>query len=668
MTAEIPEEIKKRVEELRAELRQHEYHYYVEDNPQIADAEYDEMMEELRKLEEDYPQLKDPNSPTARVGGEVLDKFAKVQHSQEMLSLGNAFSPADLRNFAARLQRMLSEEVDFDYIVEHKIDGLAIILKYEAGELTLGATRGDGQTGEDVTANVKTIPTVPLKLKKPVDIEIRGEAFMPRQSFQKLNEERLKKGEEPFANPRNAAAGSLRQLDPTVAAKRPLSFLAYDIINEESLTLREHAESLEKLAELGFKVNWHRPVDNIDRVIELCEEWVDRQQQLNYEIDGMVVKVNQLAVREKLGATSKSPRWAIAYKFPAQQKTTEVKDIKISLGRTGALTPTAELAPVEIDGSTVSRATLHNEDEIRRKDVRIGDKVLIQKAGDIIPEVVKVIKEARTGQEKQFEFPENCPACGEKVFRDPEEAVYRCINSACPAVVRESIIHFVSRDAMNIAGVGPALIDRLLEQNLIEDQADLYFLEKEDLIELERMAEKSAANVLEAIAESKSRPLTRVVFALGIRHVGLRTAQIIVDKFGTLSQLKEANQAELEEIEEVGPVIAQSITNYFSSSENLNLLEKLKRAGVTMESEKSEEQNILADKKFVLTGRLENYTRQEAKAEIAKLGGRVTGSVSGETDYLVQGENPGSKLQQAQEREVQILTEEDFIKLITEED
>jgi len=668
MPEKIPEKVQKRAADLREELRKHEHQYYVKDDPLISDAEYDSLLQELKELEEEYPALKDPNSPTVRVGGEPLDQFNKVEHSQEMLSLGNAFSPEDLRAFADRIKRKLGKDERFNYVVEHKIDGLALILRYQAGELILGATRGDGHTGEDVTSNVRTIPAIPLKLKKEVDIEIRGEAFMPREKFTRLNQRRLSRGEEPFANPRNAAAGSIRQLDPGIAARRPLSFLAYDIIQAQEYSCTSHLEALNLLAELGFKVNWHRQTGDIAAVIELCQDWVQRQQELDHDIDGMVVKVNQLNLRSRLGATSKSPRWAVAFKFPAQQKTTRVKDIKISLGRTGALTPTAELEPVEVDGSTVSRATLHNEDEINRKDIRIGDKVLIQKAGDIIPEVVKVIREARTGQEQKFRFPENCPACNEPVFRDPEEAVYRCLNSTCPAVVRESILHFVSRDAMNIEGLGPALIDRLLEKDLIKNQADLYFLKKPELIQLERMAEKSARNVLNAIEESKSRPLPRLIFALGIRHVGLRTARLLADKFGSLEKIKEAKRDQLEETAEIGPVIAESIVNYFATPRNNRLLARLKKAGLTLESKSQQQSRNLEGQKFVLTGRLENFTRQEATAAIEKQGGRVTSSLSSQTDYLVQGENPGSKLQQAREEGTKILQEEEFIQLLSKED
>ncbi|MFN2363243.1 MAG: NAD-dependent DNA ligase LigA, partial [Halarsenatibacteraceae bacterium] len=423
------QEAKAEIERLREELRYHEYKYYVEDNPEIADSEYDQLMNRLIKLEEEYPEFKSEDSPSARVGGSPIDAFEKVEHSQQMLSLDNAFNGEELKDFASRVQRNLAADLNYDYIVEHKIDGLALIIRYENGSLQLALTRGDGQVGENVTANVKTIAAIPLKLNKKLDIELRGEVYIPEDSFKELNEKRLDAGLEPFANPRNAAAGSIRQLDPKIAAERPLSFLAYDIVNlEADDQVETHLDELELLEEIGFKVGWYQQESSIEKIIEICNDWVEKEEKLNYGIDGMVIKLNQLELREELGSTSKAPRWAIAYKFPAQQKTTQVKDIIISIGRTGALTPTAVLEPVEVDGSTVSRATLHNEDEIRRKDVRIGDKVLIQKAGDIIPEVVKVIKEARTGDEQEFVMPKTCPACGSEVFKDPDEAVHRCLN------------------------------------------------------------------------------------------------------------------------------------------------------------------------------------------------------------------------------------------------
>ncbi len=664
----VDTDIEKKVEDLREKLRFHEYRYHVLDDPVISDAEYDEMMQELRKLENKYPELKDPSSPTQRVGGEPLDEFEKVEHSEEMLSLDNAFSEEDVYDFADRINRRLNNDDKPEYIVEHKVDGLAIILRYRSGELSLAATRGDGITGEDVTANIKTIPSVPLKLKQSADVEIRGEVFMPEDDFAELNLRREEEGKDPFANPRNAAAGSIRQLDPKVAAKRPLAFLAYTVVNAPEENFGRHQEAMQYMKDLGFKINRYWVSDDLPEVIEICEEWVERREELNYEIDGMVIKVDQLALQEKLGATSSSPRWAIAYKFPAQQKTTEVKDIEVTVGRTGALTPNAVLKPVEVDGSTVSRATLHNEDEVKKKDVRIGDKVLIQKAGDIIPEIVKVITEKRTGEEEVFSMPRTCPSCGSKATRDPEEAVWRCTNAACPAQLKESILHFVSREAMNIEGIGPSLIERMMDAELVEDYGDLYYLAKNDLIELERMAEKSSENVLQAIEESKSRTFDRFLYALGIRYVGSRTAKIIAEHFGDLENIRKAGESELQEIDEVGPVIARSVSDFFARERNQITLEKLVDAGLPTRLERSISEEPLSDLRFVITGRLENFTRQEASEAIEERGGRVTSSVSGRTDFLVVGENPGSKLEAAREKDVEILHEEGFIKLLKGEE
>lgn len=662
------EEAKEKIEELREKIRYHEKKYYVEDNPVISDREYDELMNELIKLENQFPEFKTENSPSARVGGEPLDSFDKVQHSQQILSLDNAFSAEELKDFSRRVEKNIPGQREYNFVVEHKIDGLALILTYEDGRLIQAATRGDGTTGEDVTANVKTIPSIPLKLNKEINIEVRGEVYIPVEKFAELNETRLGNGKEPFANPRNAAAGSIRQLDPKVAAQRPLAFLAYDIIKVEDDDLETHQQELELIEKLDFKTCWHETYEKIDNVIDVCESWVDKRDELAYEIDGLVVKLNQLELRNQLGSTSKFPRWAIAYKFPAQQKTTIVKDIIISVGRTGALTPTALLEPTEVDGSTVSRATLHNEDEVKRKDVRIGDKVLIQKAGDVIPEVVKVIKEERNGSEEEFEMPEKCPVCGSEVVKDPEEAIHRCPNSACPAQLRESIIHFASRDAMNIDGLGPAVIDRLLEADLISDFGDLYYLEKDELIQLERLAEKSAKNLLKAIENSKERPFDRVIYALGIRHVGSRTASLLTEVFEDIEAFKQATISDLTEIEEVGQVIAESIVNFFDNEDNLKVISKLKDAGVrTRKEEDTAKSTAFSGYNFVLTGSLDNYTRKEAAAEIEARSGRVTSSVSSNTDFLVVGANPGSKLEQAQENEVKIIDEEEFIKLLKEE-
>ncbi len=662
------QEIKERIEELREEIRYHEHRYYVIDDPVISDAEYDEMMKELRQLEEEHPEFKSPNSPTSRVGGEPLDEFEKVEHSQPMLSLDNAFTEEDLQDFYEQIIRRLSKSSSFqkepEFVVEHKVDGLAVVLRYSGGELELGATRGDGTVGEDVTANIRTIPSVPLKLQKPVDIELRGEVFMPESDFASLNDRRLEEGKDPFANPRNAAAGSIRQLDPSVAARRPLAFLAYNVVSCADRSFERHRQSLKFLEELGFKINRYWTPSRLEDVVDICKEWEERRGELDYDIDGMVIKVDQIDMQVELGATSSSPRWAIAYKFPSQQKTTTVKDIKISVGRTGALTPNAVLEPVEIDGSTVSRATLHNEDELKKKDVRIGDTVLIQKAGDIIPEVVRVIKDKRTGDEEKFTMPDRCPVCSSKAVRDPDEAIWRCTNTACPAQVRESILHFVSREAMNVEGIGPSLVDRMLEADLIEDYGDLYYLQEEELEELERMGEKSASNVIEALEESKNRPFDRFLYALGIRYVGSRTASIISDHFGSLKKIRNADQESLEEIDEVGPVIASSVVNFFERQGNQEVLKKLLSAGLPAEVEKEETSDYLQGLRFVLTGRLENFTRDEAAGEIEKRGGRVTSSVSGRTDYLVAGDNPGSKLEKARGEGAEILEEEDFLKLL----
>jgi len=659
------EEAKNKIENLRKNLRYHEHRYYVLDKPEISDAEYDEMMNELQKLENKYPEFKSPDSPTQRVGGEALDEFEKVEHKSEMLSLGNAFNAQELRDFADRIYRKTNiSKKDVDFIVEHKIDGLSAILSYENGIFNLGATRGNGRIGEDVTKNLKTIGSIPLKLNEKVDLEIRGEVFIKKDDFEKLNKRRLDNDKEAFANPRNAAAGSIRQLDPSIAASRPLSFLPYSLIRYENLEISTHLEALNYMKKLGFKNNWYKKAEDIDEVIEICNEWVDKRDKIDHEIDGMVVKVNSFSLREKLGSTSKSPRWAIAFKFPAQKKTTTVEDIRISVGRTGALTPTAILSPVEVDGSTVSRATLHNEDELKRKDVRIGDKVLIQKAGDIIPEVIKVIKDKRDGSEKEFEMPDNCPVCGSEAVREEGKAVLRCTNIACPAQRRESILHFVSRDAMNIDGIGESLIDQFIENDLVEDYADLYFLKKEDLLPLERIAEKSANNILTAISASKDRSFNRLLYALGIRYVGQRTARLLTEKYHSISSLAKADEEDLININEIGPAIAESIVHFFSEEHNQKVIEKLRKAGIKLQEEAPKKaSDFLADKRFVFTGGLSNYTRAEASEKVRNAGGRVTSSVSSQTDYVVAGENPGSKLDKAQELGIEILDEKGFNSL-----
>ncbi len=658
----MTDNIKERIKELREKIRYHEHRYYVLDAPEISDAEFDNLMQELEALEKKAPELIVPESPTQRVGGEPVDSFNKVEHSTRMLSLANAFNASELREFNNRIKK-ISGENDYEFIVEHKIDGLSAILTYKNGRFIRGATRGNGIIGEDVTENLKTIHSLPLKLKENVNIEVRGEVFINKGDFKNLNEKRLKNGDESFANPRNAAAGSVRQLDPRIAAARPLSILAYTLVTHEQMDINSHLQALDFLKDLGFRVNWHKQCDNINQVIKLCQEWTDRREGLPFEIDGLVIKINNFSLRKKMGATAKSPRWAIAYKFPAQKKTTRVNDIIISVGRTGALTPTALLEPVEIAGSTVSRATLHNEDEIKRKDIRIGDYVLIQKAGDVIPEVIKVIKEKRTGQEQKYEMPEKCPVCGSKAHREEGEAVVRCTNITCPAQRREGILHFVSRNAMNIEGVGPALIDQLLGEELIEDYADLYFLKKDELVSLERMGEKSSTNVLSAISDSKGRPLLRVLFGLGIRHVGEGAARILAEKYNTIDKLAAASQEELIVINDIGPAIADSITNFFVEPHNKEVIAKLKKAGVNLTAEDNKIDNDLDGLTFVFTGSLINYTRAEAKERVLAAGGKVTANVSGNTNYVVIGDNPGSKLKKARKLDTTILTEAQFEEL-----
>ncbi len=658
-------EAEKRVKELRQEIRKHNHNYFVLDQPKISDAEYDKLMRELKDLEAEYPELKTENSPTQRVGGVAIDEFEKIEHSTPLLSLDKVFSKEELYEFEARIKRLTEQE--FNYIVELKIDGLSAVIRYDEGQLNLAATRGDGIVGEDITHNIKTIKSIPLQLAQEIDIEVRGEVYMPRDSFEQLNQRRKEAEKDLFANPRNAAAGSMRQLDPKIAAKRPLDIFLYDIGYLQGQHFKLHNQLLDYLAELGFKVNPHRKVcNNIEEVIQFCQQWTKQRDDLNYEIDGVVIKVNQLELREELGATSKYPRWAVAYKFPAQIKETKVKDIEITVGRTGALTPNAVLEPVEVDGSVVSRATLHNQDELNRKDIRIGDQVLIRKAGDIIPEVIKPLLKQRDGSEKQFEFPSSCPVCGANALRLEGEAVTRCTGAACPAKLKEQILHFVKRDTMNIEGVGPALVEQLIANDLVANIADLYFLEQDDLIELERMGQKSSTNVIQAIAASKDNPLDKLIYGLGIRYVGGRVAQILTAEYDNIKELIAASEEELVEIDEVGPRIAQSINNYFAEEQNLKIIEQLRQAGVNLsKAESTTVEKTLADLRFVLTGALDSYTRKEASEIIEKRGGRVTSAVSGKTDYLLAGSNPGSKYDKAQELGVEILTEEEFEQIIS---
>ena len=658
------------LEELRASLHRHNYEYYVTDAPTISDAEYDRMIRRLKEIEIAHPDWVTPDSPTQRVGGQPLAGFEKVTHAAPLLSLGNAFSAGELRAFDNRVRAAVENAVE--YVVELKIDGLAVNLIYENGLLKRAATRGDGEVGEDVTTNVKTIRSIPLVLQDeesflPSYFEVRGEVYMPRKAFERLNRERSAAGEALFANCRNAAAGSLRQLDPKVTAGRTLDFFAYGIGQRQGLPFRTHSEVLVGLGRAGFRINsQHRVFRSIDEVIGYCESWADKRAALDYDIDGLVLKVNSLTLQEELGSTVKEPRWAIAWKFPAEEAMTVVEDIFVGVGRTGVLTPTAILQPVLLSGSTVSRATLHNEDFIREKDVRIGDTVVIHKAGEVIPEVVSVVAEKRTGTEKQFVMPAECPECGKPVIRKTGESAHRCVNPACPAMAREGLIHFVSRDAMSIDGLGPSIIESLLNSGFIADAADLYSLTVPQLSEMERMGEKSATNLVNAIAASREAGLGRLIYALGIRFVGAKVAGILAKAYGKMDTVAEASLDELVQIPDIGPRIAESVVGYFSDPEHLALIEKLRRAGVRLEDKPPENlaPQIFAGKTFVLTGTLATMGRETASAQIEKRGGKATSSVSRKTDFVLAGAEAGSKLVKANELGVRVLTEQEFLAML----
>ncbi|WP_339183885.1 NAD-dependent DNA ligase LigA [Oceanobacillus sp. FSL W7-1293] len=655
------QEIKERMDSLVEVLNQYGYSYYVLDNPTVPDSEYDQKLRELEDLEKEHPDLAREDSPTQRIGGEPLDAFRKVTHETPMMSLGNAFNEQDLRDFARRAQEGVSGEVTF--VCELKIDGLAISLKYQEGKFVLGSTRGDGRIGEDITSNLRTIRSIPLSIKEAGTLEVRGEAFMPHKSFLEMNKEREEKGEEPFANPRNAAAGSLRQLDPKIAAKRNLDIFLYGVGEWENSNITSHSESLEALHRLGFKTNkeWKR-CKSIEEVLEFVTYWTEHRKDLNYEIDGIVVKVDSLDHQDELGFTAKSPRWAIAYKFPAEEVVTTLKDIVLSIGRTGVVTPTAILEPVRIAGSTVQRASLHNEDLIREQDIRIGDQVVIKKAGDIIPKVVRSIIEQRTGEEKEFHMPEECPDCGNELVRLEGEVALRCINPNCPAQLMEGLIHFVSRNAMNIDGLGEKVIIQLFREDLVHTIADLYRLEKEDLLNLERMGEKSVTNLLNAIEASKANSLERLLFGLGIRFIGSKAAQTLAMEFETMERLQHANLEEIVAIEEIGEKMADSIVRYFEEEKVTQLLKELKELGVNMTYTGQKKSEIKTDSLFsgktvVLTGKMEQYTRKEAKELIESLGGAVTGSVSKKTDVLIAGADAGSKLEKAEKLGIEVWSE-----------
>lgn len=658
-------------DKLRQEIRHNEYLYYVLDAPELTDAEYDSLMARLRELEARYPDSIPADSPTQRVGGRASSQFTEVRHLEPLLSLGNVFSAEELRAFDERVRSGLPAGSKVEYVMEPKIDGLACSLIYENGKLVRAATRGDGVVGENVTANVRTIRSIPLTLKVPEGeavpelLDVRGEVYMPRQAFMRLNEQRAERGESEFANPRNAAAGSLRQLDPQVTASRSLSFFAYYLVGEGAQP--KHSESLALLARYGFKVSEnYKVVENIDEAIKYIGDFNELRQGLAYDTDGAVIKVNDVYQQRILGATGKDPRWATAYKYPPEQEETTLEDIDWRVGRTGVLTPTAVLTPVKLSGSVISRATLHNEDFIRAKDIRIGDRVVINKAGEIIPEVLRVVVEKRTGDEKEVEIPSLCPECGWRVERQGEEAAIRCTNPHCPALGREGLIHFVSRDAMNIDGCGPSVINALLDAGLVRDAADLYSLRKEDLLKLERMGEKSADNLLTALAESKKNELDKLLFALGIRHVGAKVARILATEFGSMEKLQQAQPEELAQIRDIGDKIEESAVTWLNVPANIDLVERLAAAGLTMTftPPASQEDNPFFGKTLVFTGTMPTLGRAEAKTMAQNVGAKVSGSVSKKTDYVIAGAEAGSKLEKAQQLGVTVIDEAEFLRLL----
>ena len=668
-------DVGKKIEALREKIRRHEYLYYVLDQPEISDADFDKLMRELKDLEAEHPELLTADSPTQRVGGKPREGFVKVRHSSPMLSLDNTYNEEELRDWERRVHE-LSGRSDVDYVCELKLDGMSLALIYEDGKLVRGITRGDGTVGEDVTLNVRTVRSVPLsiskeKLKKagiPADFEVRGELLMPTAAFKKVNEERERKGLSTFANPRNFTAGTVRQLDANITAERRMDYFPYILLENGRTYFDHHSKTLDALDAAGFKVNPTRKlVHSMEEVWEFIQQWAGKRESLAYEIDGIVVKVDRTALQDELGFTGKAPRWAIAYKYAARAGITKLESVRWQVGRTGKLTPVAELVPVAIGGTTVRNATLHNMDEIQRLGIKIGDWVQVERGGDVIPKVAKVIddnnKDYPRGK-KEIEIPENCPVCGNKVVRIEGEVDYRCVNANCPAKLRETILHFASRGVMNIDGMGDALVNQLTERGLVKNVADIYKLTKDDLLSLERMGDKSAQNILDEIESSKKLPLERVIYGLGIRMVGERTAQFLAEHFGSMEALESAGVEELQNVNEVGPRIAESIVEFFSIAANRKLVERLREAGLTLTGYKKQRGTKLAGKTFVLTGTLAHFTRDEAKKMIEDAGGKVTGSVSKKTDYVVAGADAGSKLDKAKEQGVKVIDESELEKLL----
>jgi DNA ligase (NAD+) len=660
--------LKKRIEKLREEIQYHNYRYYVLDQPEISDAQYDRLMKELEKIEEEHPELRTPNSPTQRVGAPPLNEFEIVRHSIPMLSLANAFEESEARDFDKRVKKFLGSSSDLTYVAEPKLDGLAVELVYERGQFVVGSTRGDGVNGENITQNLRTIKTIPLQLIRkevpvPERLEVRGEVIMQLERFKELNRKREEIGEPLFANPRNAAAGSVRQLDSKITAERPLEIYCYALGEVRGYTFKTQWEVLQTLPKWGLRTNPNvQRCQNIDEVIEYYHKMNEKRETLPYEIDGTVIKVNRFDLQTRLGEIARSPRWALAFKFQPKQETTKILDIVVQVGRTGALTPVAVMEPVQVGGVEVSRATLHNQDEVNKKDVRIGDTVIIQRAGDVIPEVVQVITSKRTGSEKKFRMPSKCPVCGAEVVR--EEAIHRCIGLDCSAQLKGRIKHFASKRAMDIDGLGVKLIDQLVEKGLVKDVADIYYIKKDQLIALERMADKSAQNIIDAIEESKTKPLSKFLYALGIRHVGETTAEDLARHFSHLDDLFNLSEEDLMEVEGIGPEVAASVHQFFSDKKNEESIDRLKKAGVKVIEPKTKEKGKLAGRVFVFTGALQAFGRDEARNLVESMGGTTASSVSKKVDFVVVGEDPGSKFDKAKELNIKTLTEEEFKKII----
>lgn len=657
---------RERAEKLREEIEHHNYLYYVDAAPEISDRAFDKLMEELEELEKKFPDLKTPDSPTQRVGGQPSQGFATVEHAVPMLSIDNTYNADELREFDKRVRKGLDGDQP-EYVVELKLDGVAVSLRYEDGYLVRGATRGDGRTGDDITTNLRTIHSLPLKLKDspPDTLEVRGEVFMHNSELERINKEREEEGEEPFANPRNTTAGTLKQLDPKLVRKRRLDIYTYELAPVEGVERTKHIDTLKRLGTWGLPVNKvHMLCKNIDEVLDICEEWNTKRQKLDYETDGLVIKVNDPEQRDALGSTSKAPRWMIAYKFPAEVKPTKLKDIKVQVGKSGTLTPVAELEPVTLAGTTVKRASLYNYEDLERKDLRVGDTVEVQKAGEIIPQVLRYVPEKRPKGTKKVHPPKKCPVCGGEVHKDPDGAYIRCLNLSCPAQVKERLQYYASRGAMDIDGLGPALVEQLVDTGLVKTPADLYELKAEDLEELERMGKKSAQNILDAVEASKNRPFHRLLTGLGIRHVGGHVAEVLADEFGSIDDIMKASPEDLESVHEIGSVVAQSVYDFFDTADNKKLIERLKKHGVTTESKRKRKgPKPLQGKTIVVTGGLENYTRDSIKDRIKELGGRATSSVSKKTDFVLVGEDPGSKLDKAKELGVKTIDEKEFEKL-----